>query len=402
MNLLPDEEYLRPGVITFLAHVDTVLVDNRVPTCATGLYKGKLLLLLGERYLACEDQEARGEMLAHECAHFLMGHLGRRGERQPRPWNAVIDASLHWVGAADWQLIEEAMNKGWKGEQPIRLVTFERLLDKDTNMPMAPMPPEMAYERLPVVTVVCDGNCDEHGPGGHDTQEGEGCGSMEHSHHDGSTESMTKRVITAGKVISADKEFAARLRGESSQNAGLGRGSRLAPDLPPPAPWIRQTLQWLIHGRKRAQRRRSWRRENRSFPVLPSKVRLHTLGGLFIIDASGSISDDMMGEFLSAVMHTPELKGSEVVIFDSYWTDYIPITDHATIMAKVKEMGGGTTIRAVGQAYKHDPRPRVWITDGYSGDGWPDPHTAADIWCVWDQGPTPPHATAVIHIKRDS
>lgn len=374
-NILPPVEMIEPAVITFLAQVDEVIVNDHVPTAATALARGRLLLLLGKLYLGLSMQ-GRAEVLLHECGHFLMGHLSRQKDRTPNRWNMVCDAAIHFTHICDWELIE-AEAQQMKEFPGFKCVTFDRLHDKETGLPLTPMPPEIAYDRLPEEVMVS-------------------CGSMEWSEDDGSAESLAKRAIAGGRILRSDEAFAKRLGG---REGGKDSGSRLAPELKGPKDWIKQVLQYLVSTRERSDRRRSWRREHRSFPVLPGQSRRFAKGGLFFLDASGSIPDDQLAEFLACVLATPELKGSDVIIFDSTPSAMIPITDVASIVAACKSKGGGTCIKYTGEKCR-DHRPAIWITDGYTGDGWPSKHVTTEVWCVWGQGPTSPNASVTIHIPE--
>lgn len=373
-DLLPPVHMLEPALATFLAQCDEVVYSEHMPIAATALYRGKLTLILGKLY-GMLSQYGQTQILLHECGHFLMGHIGRIRGRQPHRWNLVCDASIHFTKICNWQAVDaEANSKGFE----MKSVTFDQLKHKDTGEPLAPMPPEIAYECLP------------------DDPELFVCGSLTHSTDDGSAESLAKRAVAGGAILRSDKAFADRLGG---RQGGHNSGSRMAPDLKGPRPWIRQILEYLIHSRERSDRRRSWRREHRTFPMLPGQSRRFAKGGLFFLDASGSIPDDQLAEFLACVVATPELKGSEVIVFDTEPSAPIACTNVAEIVRACKAKGGGTHIKQTGEKCR-DHRPAIWITDGYTGDGWPSKHSTTEVWCIWDNGPTSPNASVTIRIPK--
>lgn len=371
-DVLPPVELLNPAVATFIGCVNEIIVHESIPIAATAIKDGHIILLLGSLYLRLSNQ-GRAEILKHECGHFLMGHLARALDRNLDKWNKVCDASIHFSGICDWQGVEvESASIGW----PLVSVTYERLIDKTTELPMMPMPPEISYERLK------------------DDDEQEGCGFARHGSDDGSNKSLVRRIVVAQRIASADPDFFKALTG----GAGHESSSRMAPELKGPRPWIRQVIQYLIDSRERGERRRSWRREHRVSDLLPGQSRRFSKGGKFFLDASGSIPDDQLGEFLACVQATPELNGSDVSVFDTEASEPIPITDIKRIVETCKRMGGGTHIKGVGEAHR-DERPAIWITDAYTGDGWPRKHTTTEVWCVWGKGPTPPNGVT-IHIPE--
>ena len=119
------------------------------------------------------------------------------------------------------------------------------------------------------------------------------------------------------------------------------------------------------------------------------------IGARFLIDASGSIEQALLGKMLSAIVNTPELVNSDVVVFDHKCSGPIPAYDQTAIFATIQAMGGGTCIAGAGTS-RDLQRPAVWLTDGYSGDGWPAVHSDLEIWVISQGGARPSHAEIVI------
>jgi hypothetical protein len=65
------------------------------------------------------------------------------------------------------------------------------------------------------------------------------------------------------------------------------------------------------------------------------------------------------------------------------------------IVKAVSDKGGGTAIAAAGRACRLPHLPAVWVTDAYTGDGWPPAHTNNEVWCVYGDGPTPPTGVTI-------
>lgn len=386
---LPDR--LPRAVASLLAQCDEIIYDDKLPVSAgTGLVQGRLTLMLGNLFLR-SSAEIQREILKHECAHFFLGHLGRQGDRQMRPWNAVCDASIHHTECCDWQAVERHFNEiepAPPGSGGHKLITFERLTSPPTP-PIPPMPPEFAYELLPK-TNVGTGAGDEK-----DSGDGESCGSFAYSHDDGSIESKLKAAGARLKIAADDPEFAQQITRNKMAGTNSG-GGRAVPDIAPPPAWIRGTIEYLTHTLLRLQPKRSWMREHRGMPdVLPGRYRQHAKKARIFVDASGSIDEATLRVFLGAICGTPELQFSDVIVFDSTPSDPIPVGLPNDIVAAVKAKGGGTSIKATGEACREPGIAAVWLTDGYTGDGWPSRHTTHEVWCVTSTDVTPPNGVTI-------
>ena len=340
-------------VQAFLALVDEVVLAREVPTVASALDRGRLTLILGELWERA-PHEARVEILRHEASHIAHGCWMRKGDRDPRLWNVACDAIIHGLDECDWALIDKKCQ--------IESVTLERL-SGEIKRPLTLMPSERLYDLL-----------DEH-------VQAQGCGSGQHSHSDDSLESRMRASQVGTSVLGASK--------------GSGEGFRGTPALPVCPEWISRVLDWLLDRTvAREDRVRAWRRAHRTQPdVLPGSTRGEARAARFMLDASGSIGDELLGQLMAAVCSTPELAGSDVVVFDHVTREPVDASDVSGILEMVKRAGGGTLIKAAGDARDPD-KQTVWLTDGGTADGWPR-HAARDLWVVAEGEPTPPGASVV-------
>lgn len=378
---IPGEKYITPAIAAFLNEADEFRyepeLDEIKALAGVALRDGKLIVAVGKPYIVASD-EVKAEILQHECAHFVMGHYQRQGDRNAEAFNSCCDAAIHHTGVADHQIVEEAVNK-MKGWEHFMSATFDRLRSKD-GTPIPPMMAESAYELLAV-----QDKDPKNGPSS-------SCGTMGWSKSDDSPASRARAMQTAMRVLRDDKDFATQLGG---MRGGHGEGHRPVPELKAPSPWIREIITYLVRTAKRTHRDRSYRRENRAFDMLPGQSAAFGRGARFLIDASGSITEEMLTEFLSCVVRTPELSGSDVVVFDTSWSEPIPVTDVLQITKAVRERGGGTHIRAAGIACRAPHLPAVWFTDAETGDGWPPAHTQNEVWCVYGGAANPPRGITI-------
>lgn len=366
-----------PGVAAFLSCVDRVKVERTFPTSATAIIKGKLTLILGKAYLAAEDDVSRNEFLLHEASHFYNATLARFPDKPARGWQKSMsheEREALQQNALLWNLVMDAAQHGLGGchQDDPDVITWERLK-------LSPMSPEMAYAILK--ERVAQGKNPDGSEQGNSPSP---CGTCMHSQDDGTTESFLKGLETQGKMESSG-EFKNRDR-----MGGTGRGEGAYVEASPPPSWIRETLDYLL-SRRGDERRRSWRRENRCHRDLPGRSAVSGYAGLFLIDASGSISDVELGMFLGAVMSTPELKNSQCAVFDHEVSPTAPVSQAQELL---KQYGRGGTDFGPPAALRVPGETAVWLTDGYPCGPWPDEHDGPELWCITTDV-RPPHGVRI-------
>ena len=352
-SLIPKE--VPPAVATFLSFCDDIVelsvLDGRL---GTAMKNGKLTLLLGTSYLGADDEQ-RVDDLKHEVGHFVLCHTQRCGERDKRRFNMVCDAAISFQGIC--RVLDSD-------------ITFEKLPCKNGGT-VPPTPPELAYDMLaegPPTLVIC--------------------GSLVNSSSDDSPATKAKLAIIGATIRVRHPDLLKTLAGNmGGSEAGTGRAIS---EIPPPPPWIREVLEYLLKTTRSIDRRRSWRREHRALPdMLPGLSRSYTPSCIVLFDASGSISEDLASQFLGALSGTPELANSYVRVFDTTLSHPIPVRDIAKVCEAVAEKGGGTLIKKAGLEGRESGIPIVWLTDAESGDGFAPPHDAVEIWCVSGSAPHP-------------
>lgn len=353
-------KHVPPAVATFLACCDEVIVDESFPTLGTALLRGKLTLILGSLYLKAPNDSLKIELLKHEIGHFALGHISRRKDRYPIPWNLVCDAAIHMQGICDWERLDRELG--------IQSIIYERLPAKHGGT-VPPTPPEIAYDLLEFEGI-----------------DGDSCGSISRSSNDDSVESRAKMAVVGAKINGADRNF---LNGALGRHDG-GETNRAIPEIPPPPPWTREVLEYLLRTARSHERNRSWRREHRALPdILPGRSRSHSPSCRVLLDASGSINEELIKQFLGALVGTPELSDSDVVVFDHKYLPPVPAKNAEAICKSIRQSGGGTGIAKVGNEMRPSGIPVVWLTDCESGDGFPEPHDAMEIWCVHGNAKNP-------------
>ena len=376
-----------------LALADTIVETEEIDTCAVAVKGGRVELWLGPLFRNCKDDEARQHMLRHECFHVMLDHHKRQEERDSELWNQVTDAAIHAGGAVDWQLIDKACD--------IETCTYERL-----GVPA--MPPEIAYEWLkggsggggtgpepgPIPTPPGEGPAGQPVPGG--------CG-REKIESDTDEKSKSREAEVVAEVLQsweAEIEETDHSGGftdlsggvQNTDQAGIGHGSgRDRPRIYEVPKWVGEVLDRLLElHNARIDRDRTWSREHRYIEsgLIPGQRRSKGWEGVWCIDASGSINREAVEQMLSAVVQTPELAYSSVVVFDDGMVheELIPVHDSDAIQAAIAKAGGGTCIKKTGAEVDElagTQSPKVWLTDAYSSDGLPA-ESSEELWVLFN------------------
>ncbi len=328
-----------------------------MPIAATIYTKdGRMLCGLSPDWEKWSD-ELKNEVLCHESGHVAGGHDIRLQDRDnPMLWNVVCDAAIHHSGGVEEWAIKE-----------LHGVTYDTLQ-------IPPVPPEIGYDMLKQ-------KMQEDGHGG-------GCGRHEH----GDKEEMSPEAKT--RAIVASIKGAAEMGGLNGGQGASGQ-TRIIPDVIPNMPdWMIQLLDMLKKAVAYDNPVRRWIKETRLDvdPIMmPGKAPKLGVACQFIWDLSGSIGHEDVARFLGAVDATPELAGSVISAFSDTAAGPHPVRDARKLIDECPS--GGTSFMA-GAATRITGIPVVWITDGYTGDGWPAPHDSDEFWVI-NTDVQPPHGIRI-------
>jgi len=137
---------------------------------------------------------------------------------------------------------------------------------------------------------------------------------------------------------------------------------------------------WTIHARQTFKRV-----SRRSGKVLMPKRNGQKVSVVLTFDTSGSISQDMVNQFLSEIqscMKYGEVKECSLWHTDNYW--YGTAEDLERKIEKVFE-SGGTDERCMGNAEQHCKADMyIHFSDGYHGNNFGFEHPNKNIEIIWD------------------
>ena len=293
-------------------------------------------------------------LVAHECMHPMLEHNFRRQSRDPKKWNMAADYVINQL------LVDEGIGKFIEGG-----CLNKALYDAGQGVS------EQIYTLLPE-----DGGDDGAGPSiggtGQDLEDGEG------------TASDQAQAAAEWKVKVAQAAQAAKMMGKLS----VGMARLVDSILNPTVDW-RDVLQKFVIKHKTDER--SFARPNRRFLsqglYMPSRTGERMRAIAFLVDCSGSISDDILAQMAAEVRTVHEDLRPEklhVVYFDAEVTHYDCFLPDDTVTISFHG-GGGTDVRAAfnfldDEGHSDDLACTIVLTDGYTP--YPEGSDTPVIWAM--------------------
>jgi predicted metal-dependent peptidase len=310
-------------------------------------------------------------LCGHEVLHCVYDHLGRRGSRDPKIWNMANDYIVNYT------LIKEGV-----GKMPDGGLYDERYTDMMTS--------EEVYDLLIANSTTVKMTLDEHinmDSGGDGDDEGNGDG-------DGNT--VEVRVMGKDGPPKLTEDDLNQIRNEiraatlqAAQAVGAGKtpaGVRRLIDAftKPKMDW-RQLLETHIKSTLKDDytfqrvNRRTWSGGGNA--VFPGMSNAETIDIAISIDTSGSMTDDMLRDFLGEVKGIMEMFSDFKI---TLWTfdcsihnpQVFTMENLDDILTYDPKGGGGTTFEVNWEYMKDNdimPQRFVMFTDGYPNMGWGDP-----------------------------
>ena len=305
-------------------------------------------------------------LMGHEVLHCVYDHMGRRGDRDPRLWNIADDYCVNQdlldqrIGEKIPVGLYDQKYRGWSAEE-----VYDDLEKNAEKINIDDLVDQLLDEHL-------DGEGDD---GDGDSKDGEG----KESKGSGRPKLSEEEKKAIRDEIKEAVMTAAQTVGAGNLPAGV---KRMIKDLTTPQLDWRALLQQQIQSTLRTDY--TWARPSRKGweleAVLPGSDWDKEIDICVSIDASGSMSDDMLKDILSEVKGIMESYTSFRLHLWSFDTEvYNPRVftpeNLDEIMDYELEGGGGTSFEVNWEWMKEQdilPKKFVMFTDGYPGDGWGD------------------------------
>ena len=322
-----------------------------------------------EKFIDSLDDDELVFLFGHEVGHIVYDHMGRRGDRDPQIWNMAGD-----------YLINDMLITNNVGKKITKVPILWDPKFRD-------MTAEEVYDDLMKNAVKVQMTLDMHMDGsGEEGEDGKGS--------DGKSKSSGIKI---------DAETAKKMRDEmkeailqSAQAAGAGNvpvGIRrlINQFTAPKMRWqdlLRIQLESSLKNNYSFMRpsRKGWH----TGAVLPGMLPAEHLDVAIAIDTSGSITEDMVRDFLSEVQGMMEMYTTYSILVFTFDTEvYNPVTfsdDYGDDLADYDVQGGGGTDFDVCYEYMKDndinPKQFIMFTDGYPFGSWGDPDYCDSLFVV--------------------
>lgn len=337
------------------------------PTIATD---GRVFYYNPEFIAKLDDQEMIFGF-AHELGHIIFDHMTRRGDREPQVWNMAGDYVINNM------LVREGIGRAI---QAVPILMDSKYTGKTADE---------VYDELMANAVEIKMPFDMHlDP----DNEGDGEGSS--GDKDGKGRPKMKPLTEEEKKALRDEWREAVL--QAAKNAGAGNVpgdiQRLVKDITEPVMDLKDLLRIQFSGSLKSDY--TWMRPNRKSwhtgAVLPGQLPGEELDIVVALDASGSIGEDMLSDFLGMVQGSLDQFTSyrvRIVTFDTsvYNEDEFTADDGRDMGEYDIKGGGGTMFECVWQWMKDNeiqPHQLVMFTDGYPCGSWGDPDYCDTLFVV--------------------
>ena len=311
-------------------------------------------------------------LFGHEVLHCVYDHFGRRGDRDPQLWNIANDFCVngdlvkHNVGEKITSVpcLYDRKYDGMSSEE-----VYDALYQNATKIDIGKMLDQLIDEHL-------DGEGDEDGG-----ENGEGSGRPK----------LTPEEKQAIKDEIKEAMLAAAATVDGAGNLPLGV-KRLIQQLTEPQLNWREILRMNLESTIKADY--TWMRASRKGwhmdAVMPGQKPDEMIDVAVMLDASGSISPDMLKDFLSEIQGIMDSFPSYKIHVVTFDTDcYNPAqydSDNLDSMIDYEVKGGGGTDFDCMFTYLKEqeitPRRLIVFTDGYPFGSWGDAEYCDTTWIL--------------------
>jgi len=348
-----------------------VNADEWLPTLATD---GRHFYY-NSRFVNMLDQKEMEFGFGHEVLHCVYDHFGRRDNRDPQLWNIANDYCVntdlvdHNIGRkiTTIEILYDRKYKGMPSEE-----VYDLLKENAEYIDMDDLLDKMLDEHL-------DGEGDGEGDG--DGKEGEGKG--------------RPKITKAMRDEIRDEFKEAVINAASNEpNAGNipGNVKKMLKELTEPQMDWRELLNLNLTSAIKDDytwmrpSRRSWHMD----AIMPGMNPGEAIDIAVAIDTSGSISHNMLRDFLSEVQGCMESFTAykiHLFCFDTAIHNPVQFNSDNIITLEEYEMGGfgGTDFEPIFEYMKEheiEPERLICFTDGYPFGSWGDEDYVDTLWVI--------------------
>jgi len=344
--------------------------------CATAATDGRNFYY-NSRFIKMLKPKEVEFLFGHEVLHCVYDHFGRRGERDPQLWNIANDFAVngdlvkHKVGdmITTVPCLFDHKYDGLSSEE-----IYDQLYEKAKKIDIGSLLDKMIDEHL-------DGEGDDGDSEGKDGKDGKGKGRPKLT--------PEERQAIKDEIKEAMLAAAATVDGAGNLPAGV---KRIIQDLTEPKMNWRELLRMQLESTIKSDF--TWMRASRKGwhmdAIMPGMKTDPMIDIAVALDASGSISEKMLKDFLSeiqGIMDSFPAYRIHVITFD---TDaYNPAQYDSDNLDEICEYeikgGGGTDFDCIFKYLKDneiEPKRLVVFTDGYPFGSWGDENYTETVFIL--------------------
>jgi predicted metal-dependent peptidase len=317
-------------------------------------------------------------LFGHEVLHCVYDHMGRRGTREPKLWNMANDYIVNYT------LVKEKL-----GDMPPGGLFDERYTDHMTS--------EEVYDTLGKNSTTIKITLDEHlemAQPGDDDGDGDGGVEVRVMGRDGPPKLTEDDINQIRNEVRAATMQAAQSVGAGNVPAGVKR--LIEAFTQPKMDWrtlleshIKSTVKDDFTFQKISRRSLSSLGSGNS-AIFPGQNVMDSIDIAVTIDTSGSMTDEMLKDFLSEVKGIMEIfRDFKLTLwtFDTavYGVKVFTAENLHEIMEYDPKGGGGTDFEVNWEMMKREgiePQRLVMFTDGYPGGSWGDDNYCDTLFVI--------------------
>ena len=352
-------------------------LENADEWCPTAATDGRKLYYNTE-FLKKMPAKQLEFLIGHEVMHLVYDHMGRNGDRDRRLFNCAADYCVNQdlldqkIGEKIPVGLYDPKYRGWSAEE-----VYDDLYAKADKISIEDLEEMLLDEHLDG-DEDGDGNSSANGEGPEGDGKGKGRPKLSEAEKKEIRDEIKEAVISAAQTV-----------GAGQLPAGV---RRLIKDLTEPQLNWRELLQQQIQSTIRADY--SWARPSRKGwdmdAILPGNDLEKEIDICVAVDASGSMSDEMLKDILSEVKGIMESYNSFKLHLWSFDTEVYNATvftaENIDEIMDWEVGGGGGTLFEANWQYMVDnaivPKKFVMFTDGYPGDGWGDENYCDTLFII--------------------
>jgi predicted metal-dependent peptidase len=348
------------------------LVLEEVDWCSTIATDGRKFYYNSDFIQKLDDQEMVFGF-AHEIGHIIFEHMTRRGSRNPDLWNMAGDYIINNM------LVRENVGRA--------ITTVPILLDKQYEKHTADEVYDKLYERGEAIQNTLDEHLDLDGEGSASSDDPQG--------------KSTNNNKPKFKKLSAEEKKALKNEWKEAvidavNKAGAdnvpGDIKRLVKSITEPVLDLRELFQIQFSSSLKSDY--TWMRPNRkgwhTGAILPGTLPGEMLDVVIALDASGSIWDTTLSDFLGIVQGSLDQFDSynvKIITFDTkvYNEDNFTSDDGRDMSEYTIQGGGGTDFDCIWDHLKYNditPHQLVVLTDGYPWGSWVDENYCDTLFVI--------------------